>query len=649
MSYKCIHKKFGTILYLKGGDLLVSLSWALGCQGRKESNEELDQPRQFYILCLLVYCTNSNKPTPMHILMADAVEMHGGSRVLIKLLNQFGIVASSDTHDRFVTTIAELQRKKSLWDILPSTVLTIASADNFDMLQRHAAVYCGDQHRSYHGTTLQLVQPYPKLYLEQRKATTTFSSAAPMDLPLSSLSAHLGATVDRPLPSFSANLGATVNPPLPSLSANLGATGATVDPPLPSLSANLGATGAAVDPPPLSLSANLGATGAAVNPPPLSLSANFGARVDPPPLSLSANLGARVDSPLPSLSANLGATVDPPPPSLSAQKGKRRQPLQRSPVAIANKRPRTVAIKNVLDVNPRTSDNHTSVSKSTTQAFPFTTLTMKGFEENQEEQKERESTQHYLFNLMMSRCALNATNEHNKTLKNFKDIYAMDVHDADMLSPSTIHYMEIIDENPDNNDTMRHIAELLIEKTASIHQDNYVILVGDGKTYDHLIQIKNLYGAELQQLLIFPGDWHTMANYQPVLMKAYYHAGLKELAMSSGHRGETLKSLEKCSHFKRTHNFLIQAWQALYQQMLNAYVNKNSLFQLTQHLKVTLLNEEIPPMELMKQIASILDEQNHYQYFQSFVKTRSDQDDTCHGNFGLNLFFRIVWAISDYT
>ena len=30
MSCKCIHKKFGTLLFKKGGDLMVSLSWALG-------------------------------------------------------------------------------------------------------------------------------------------------------------------------------------------------------------------------------------------------------------------------------------------------------------------------------------------------------------------------------------------------------------------------------------------------------------------------------------------------------------------------------------------------------------------------------------------------------------------------------------------
>jgi len=49
------------------------------------------------------------------------------SRNLIKILDQFGVVSSTDTHDHFVTAVAEKQRERSVWYEPPNNVITIAT------------------------------------------------------------------------------------------------------------------------------------------------------------------------------------------------------------------------------------------------------------------------------------------------------------------------------------------------------------------------------------------------------------------------------------------------------------------------------------------------------------------------------------------
>ncbi len=60
-----------------------------------------------------------------------------------------------------------------------------------------------------------------------------------------------------------------------------------------------------------------------------------------------------------------------------------------------------------------------------------------------------------------------------------------------------------------------------------------------------------------------------LENYQVTLMKPYFDAGLKSQAKAAGYPTEQIQS---CGQFKRTHTFLLEAWEATYQAMLALYL-----------------------------------------------------------------------------
>jgi len=79
---------------------------------------------------------------------------------LVTILNRFGAVASADTHSRFLQDLSA-DRKVMLDCNLTQNEFRIVSVDNIDLLQSHAQVYATDSHRSYHGTSIQCVEPMP--------------------------------------------------------------------------------------------------------------------------------------------------------------------------------------------------------------------------------------------------------------------------------------------------------------------------------------------------------------------------------------------------------------------------------------------------------------------------------------------------------
>ena len=62
-------------------------------------------------------------------------------------------------------------------------------------------------------------------------------------------------------------------------------------------------------------------------------------------------------------------------------------------------------------------------------------------------------------------------------------------------------------------------------------------------------------------------------NFQAALIKPYYDAGLKSLAAAAGY---LTASIQSTSQFKQTHNFILEAWEAIYRVMLAQYIDSKN-------------------------------------------------------------------------
>ena len=60
--------------------------------GRANSDNQVPKNvRRFFIICQMLFATNPSCATTLHHLVADTVEVNGGSRYLIRVLNRLGV------------------------------------------------------------------------------------------------------------------------------------------------------------------------------------------------------------------------------------------------------------------------------------------------------------------------------------------------------------------------------------------------------------------------------------------------------------------------------------------------------------------------------------------------------------------------------
>ena len=94
----------------------------------------------------------------------------------------------------------------------------------------------------------------------------------------------------------------------------------------------------------------------------------------------------------------------------------------------------------------------------------------------------------------------------------------------------------------DSPETIKNYLGVLYDTYEIGSKLKFWVVVGDCKTFEHLLRIKDEYGPELRWLLPFPDDWYILKNYQPVVMKIYWDAGLKYVAKSC-YKQQTLQQL----------------------------------------------------------------------------------------------------------
>ncbi|XP_066282530.1 uncharacterized protein [Branchiostoma lanceolatum] len=608
--------------------------------------------RIFALFCLLFIVSNGQCHYPLQIIISEIVNSYSHSSELLDILNKFGICVSSDTHTRFMTGMVSILEKKGPLDSFVKDSFCTVSIDNIDVACSHAVVR-PNENRSWHGTSVMSVQPKPsslknanftdcfsavKIYgdgrcffraiasfLDFRLLTCPrFASGIPRNPILYAVETSFADRIKREIVSFVLENTAILEKlPLAIKKSMLEGKSGSFFSSFSERSQHI--LESKEYPGTVEIFAlafltksnivimhqkdNTFEKGAVIPDSnfktefPLHLlhESNGPGHFD---LLVSNTFLTTAKSIVPFDCPNVSIfsvwsefsrkTLPPSDVILSfSEMFEPLKPTSECPHEINkpedNKKKKFSARKEITQQNIPQPGHVNSPFFSLHQSTSYQSLSFDQFEINQSENNEYSAwcDKHFFY------CLQKYVNYTKQLTSNFPGLKCKFYLEGNKQhEPSNLTYLYVLNEIADKIENVKTVVDHLFNVFGVGEKIQHLLVAGDGKIYNCLIKLKDDYGKDLDWLIPFMGDWHLLKNFQTVIMKIYWAAGLKQLAAVT-HSGATHLSISRCTNFKRTHRFILQCWEGMYRHLIDVFLSFRKKSDLLIDLPCSLTSNEI--------------------------------------------------------
>ena len=164
---------------------------------------------------------------------------------------------------------------------------------------------------------------------------------------------------------------------------------------------------------------------------------------------------------------------------------------------------------------------------------------------------------------------------------------------------SDFKYFYVLDEKADCPATLEKIFAKLYDQFDIGKTLNQVVISGDALTFDYILRLKESSGGFYDWIVPYLADWHIIKNYQEVLMKLFWDAGLKDVPKNTPLH-TTLRNLQLCGNFKKTHRFILQVYEALYMHQMQSFFHYAETNQMPQYSDGAFLKDIVAVVETLE-------------------------------------------------